>query len=88
MLLRVTLVLSAVGLLAGMMAATELTGEDWTPPPATSAMGALLAHITGDAEASDYQPMNIMIALIAAVVGIVVAAAVVIIFVLLVIIER
>ncbi len=50
---------SAVGLLAGMMAAAELTGHGWTPPPRTSAMGALLAHITGDAEAADYQPMNV-----------------------------
>ncbi|KLE35489.1 methylenetetrahydrofolate--tRNA-(uracil(54)-C(5))-methyltransferase (FADH(2)-oxidizing) TrmFO [Aurantiacibacter luteus] len=50
---------SAVGLLAGMMAAAELAGDAWTPPPATSAMGALLSHITGDAEASDYQPMNV-----------------------------
>ncbi len=50
---------SAVGLMAGIMAACELAGEDWTSPPATSAMGALLSHITGDAEASDYQPMNI-----------------------------
>ena len=46
-------------LLAGMMAASELAGEDWAPPPPTSAMGALLAHITGDAEASSYQPMNV-----------------------------
>ncbi len=50
---------SAVGLLAGMMTAAELAGEQWTAPPPTSAMGALLSHITGDAEASDYQPMNI-----------------------------
>ena len=50
---------SAVGLLAGLMAATELTGREWAPPPRTSAMGALLAHITGDAEAESYQPMNI-----------------------------
>jgi methylenetetrahydrofolate--tRNA-(uracil-5-)-methyltransferase len=50
---------SAVGLLAGLMAADELAGRAWTPPPPTSAMGALLAHITGDAEAENYQPMNI-----------------------------
>ena len=50
---------SAVGLMAGMMTAAELAGEPWTAPPSTSAMGALLSHITGDAEASDYQPMNI-----------------------------
>ncbi|MBS1240276.1 MAG: tRNA uridine 5-carboxymethylaminomethyl modification enzyme [Proteobacteria bacterium] len=50
---------SAVGLLAGMMAAAELAGREWTAPPRTSAMGALLAHITGDAEAAHYQPMNV-----------------------------
>jgi len=50
---------SAVGLLAGMMAAAELAGREWTALPRTSAMGALLAHITGDAEAAHYQPMNV-----------------------------
>ena len=50
---------SAVGLVAGMMAAAELAGEDWTGPPRTTALGALLSHITGDAEAASYQPMNI-----------------------------
>lgn len=50
---------SAVGLMAGMMAAAELSGEAWSPPPATSAMGALLSHITGDADASHFQPMNV-----------------------------
>ena len=50
---------SAVGLLAGLMTAAELTGRDWQGPPATTALGALLSHITGDAEAETYQPMNI-----------------------------
>jgi methylenetetrahydrofolate--tRNA-(uracil-5-)-methyltransferase len=50
---------TAVGLLAGMMAAEELAGGKWHSPPPTSAMGALLSHITGDAEASSYQPMNV-----------------------------
>jgi methylenetetrahydrofolate--tRNA-(uracil-5-)-methyltransferase len=50
---------SAVGLIAGMMTAAELAGEEWHAPPRTSAMGALLAHITGDAEADTYQPMNV-----------------------------
>lgn len=50
---------SAVGLLAGLMAAAELAGREWLPPPPTTAMGALLAHITGDAEADSYQPMNV-----------------------------
>lgn len=50
---------AAVGLMAGLMAAAELAGRDWTPPPRTSALGALLSHITGDAEAESYQPMNV-----------------------------
>ena len=50
---------AAIGLIAGIMAASEAAGENWTPPPRTSALGALLSHITGDAEASDYQPMNV-----------------------------
>ncbi len=50
---------AAVGLLAGIMAAGEATGRAWTVPPRTSAMGALLAHITGDADAQSYQPMNV-----------------------------
>jgi methylenetetrahydrofolate--tRNA-(uracil-5-)-methyltransferase len=50
---------AAVGLLAGIMAAMELGGAEWRSPPRTTAMGALLAHITGDAEAASYQPMNI-----------------------------
>ena len=50
---------AAVGLMAGMMAAAELAGREWTPPPRTTAFGALLAHITGDADAETFQPMNV-----------------------------
>lgn len=50
---------ATVGLLAGLMAAAEIAEEDWTPPPPTTAMGALLSHITGDAEADTFQPMNV-----------------------------
>jgi methylenetetrahydrofolate--tRNA-(uracil-5-)-methyltransferase len=50
---------AAVGLMAGIMAAHELAGQDFTAPPVTTAFGALLGHITGDAEAESYQPMNI-----------------------------
>ena len=50
---------ASVGLLAGLMTAAELTGSDWVSPPQTTALGALLSHITGDAEADSYQPMNI-----------------------------
>ena len=50
---------AAVGLMAGLMATDELTGGEWSPPPRTTALGALLAHITGDAVAETYQPMNV-----------------------------
>ena len=50
---------AAVGLMAGLIAATELAGRDWSPPPCTTALGALLSHITGDAVAETYQPMNV-----------------------------
>ncbi len=50
---------SAVGLLAGLMTACELAGRAWTALPRTTALGALLAHITGDAEAETFQPMNV-----------------------------
>jgi len=50
---------AAVGLVAGLMTAGEILGSDWASPPRTTAMGALLAHITGDAEAETYQPMNV-----------------------------
>mgnify|MGYP003641200803 FL=1 len=50
---------SAVGLLAGLFAAAELTGRPMPVPPAETALGALLGHITGGAEADSYQPMNV-----------------------------
>ena len=50
---------AAIGLVAGMMAAAELAGEAWSPLPRTTALGALLSHITGDAEAETFQPMNV-----------------------------
>jgi methylenetetrahydrofolate--tRNA-(uracil-5-)-methyltransferase len=50
---------AAVGLMAGVMAAHELAGREFALPPVTTAFGALLGHITGDAEAESYQPMNV-----------------------------
>ncbi len=50
---------AAIGLVAGMMTAAELAGRTWQPLPATTALGALLSHITGDAEAATFQPMNV-----------------------------
>jgi methylenetetrahydrofolate--tRNA-(uracil-5-)-methyltransferase len=61
---------AAIGLLAGRFAAAERLGRAVTAPPATTALGALIGHITGghlsaDDAASDgarapsFQPMNI-----------------------------
>jgi len=50
---------TAIGLLAGRFAAAKLRGEIIAPPPATTALGALLGHITGGAHAESYQPMNV-----------------------------
>jgi methylenetetrahydrofolate--tRNA-(uracil-5-)-methyltransferase len=50
---------SAIGLLAGRFAAAELAGRRLGPPPPETALGALLGHITGGAEAAIYQPMNV-----------------------------
>ena len=50
---------AAIGLLAGLFAASDRTGDAVPPPPRTTALGALLAHITGDAAAETFQPMNV-----------------------------
>ncbi|HZQ39518.1 MAG TPA: methylenetetrahydrofolate--tRNA-(uracil(54)-C(5))-methyltransferase (FADH(2)-oxidizing) TrmFO [Rhizomicrobium sp.] len=50
---------AAVGLLAGRFAAAEARGVAHRPPPPTTALGALLAHITGGADAKNFQPMNV-----------------------------
>ncbi len=50
---------AAIGLLAGHFAAAEILGESISPPPATTALGALLAHITGGADEKTFQPMNV-----------------------------
>lgn len=55
---------AAVGLIAGRMAAAARKGENFTSPPSTTAIGALLNHITGghieviDSGPSSFQPMN------------------------------
>ncbi|WP_298425401.1 methylenetetrahydrofolate--tRNA-(uracil(54)-C(5))-methyltransferase (FADH(2)-oxidizing) TrmFO [Rhodoblastus sp.] len=56
---------AAVGLIAGRMAAAEQLGRALPPPPQTTAIGALLNHITGghietiDAGPRSFQPMNV-----------------------------
>ncbi|MEJ0044156.1 MAG: methylenetetrahydrofolate--tRNA-(uracil(54)-C(5))-methyltransferase (FADH(2)-oxidizing) TrmFO [Rhizomicrobium sp.] len=46
-------------LLAGRFAAAEILGREAIAPPPTTALGALLGHITGDADAKTFQPMNV-----------------------------
>ncbi len=56
---------AAIGLVAGRFAAAERLGLDLEPPPPTTAIGALLNHITGghiesiDAGPRSFQPMNV-----------------------------
>ena len=50
---------AAVGMLAGRFLAAELAGITLSAPPVTTALGALLGHITGGAEAETFQPMNV-----------------------------
>jgi methylenetetrahydrofolate--tRNA-(uracil-5-)-methyltransferase len=50
---------AAVGLMAGRFAAAELRSARLAPPPPETALGALLGHITGGADAASYQPMNV-----------------------------
>ncbi|WP_122520182.1 methylenetetrahydrofolate--tRNA-(uracil(54)-C(5))-methyltransferase (FADH(2)-oxidizing) TrmFO [Pannonibacter phragmitetus] len=57
---------ASVGCMAGLFAAAAAQGRELTPPPATTAMGALLAHITGghlvheeEGAPRSFQPMNV-----------------------------
>jgi len=50
---------ASVGLIAGRFAAAEMIQTPIPAPPATTALGALLHHITGGAEAETFQPMNV-----------------------------
>ncbi|MDQ7079165.1 MAG: methylenetetrahydrofolate--tRNA-(uracil(54)-C(5))-methyltransferase (FADH(2)-oxidizing) TrmFO [Paracoccaceae bacterium] len=50
---------AAMGLLAGRMAVAQAQGRELPPPPPVTAMGALIHHITGGADARTFQPMNV-----------------------------
>ena len=50
---------ASIGLLAGRFAAADIARHEAILPPATTALGALLSHITGGADAKTFQPMNI-----------------------------
>ncbi|MGJ5180505.1 methylenetetrahydrofolate--tRNA-(uracil(54)-C(5))-methyltransferase (FADH(2)-oxidizing) TrmFO [Bradyrhizobium oligotrophicum] len=56
---------ASIGLIAGLYAAADMRGTTLLPPPPTTALGALLGHITGghietiDGATRSFQPMNI-----------------------------
>jgi methylenetetrahydrofolate--tRNA-(uracil-5-)-methyltransferase len=50
---------AAIGLIAARFAAAELRGDILPSPPPETAIGALLSHITGGADAESFQPMNV-----------------------------
>jgi methylenetetrahydrofolate--tRNA-(uracil-5-)-methyltransferase len=56
---------ASIGLIAGLYAAADARSQSLVPPPATTALGSLLGHITGghietiDAGPRSFQPMNI-----------------------------
>ena len=56
---------TAMGLLAGLSVHARRMGAAFAPPPGTTALGALLRHVTGEAhpEGTPYQPTNVVYAL-------------------------
>lgn len=55
---------ASVGLLAGLFAVWEAQGKTAVLPPETTALGAMLRHITVNANEDCFQPMNINFGLI------------------------
>jgi methylenetetrahydrofolate--tRNA-(uracil-5-)-methyltransferase len=58
---------TACGYLAALAVKAWLTGQPFRPPPPTTAVGALLSHVTGTAhpEGHEYQPSNVTLGLFA-----------------------
>jgi methylenetetrahydrofolate--tRNA-(uracil-5-)-methyltransferase len=50
---------AAIGLVAGRFAAGDRLSVPLAAPPATTALGALVNHITGGASSQTFQPMNV-----------------------------
>ena len=50
---------ASIGLLAGRLAAADILGSEPNMPPETTALGSILGHVTGGANAETFQPMNI-----------------------------
>ena len=55
---------AAMGLLAGLFSSYELQGKEIAIPPAQTAIGSLLSHLTYGADSTTFQPMNINFGLI------------------------
>jgi len=55
---------AAMGLMAGINVCRQIAGKDMTVPPETTALGALLHHIT-NADYKTFQPMNVNFGLFA-----------------------
>lgn len=60
---------AAIGLLAARFWINDLKGNPVDLPPAQTALGALLGHITGGADADSFQPMNVNFGLFPPLVG-------------------
>jgi methylenetetrahydrofolate--tRNA-(uracil-5-)-methyltransferase len=60
---------AAVGILAARFATAELRDETLATPPPETALGALLAHITGGANSETFQPMNVNFGLMPPIAG-------------------
>jgi methylenetetrahydrofolate--tRNA-(uracil-5-)-methyltransferase len=60
---------AAIGLLCARFAAAEPAGDTLLPPPPETALGALLGHITGGADAETFQPMNVNFGLMPPILG-------------------
>ena len=60
---------AAIGILAALFAAAEIRGNRLPPPPPQTALGALLSHITGGADAESFQPMNVNFGLMPPIAG-------------------
>jgi len=53
---------AACGYLTALAVYAKLTGQEFVPPPATTALGSLYRHVTGEAHPPDYdyQPSNVI----------------------------
>ena len=60
---------AAIGLICARFAAAQRAGDTLPSPPPETALGALLGHITGGADAETFQPMNVNFGLMPPIAG-------------------